>query len=147
MIFDKIIPSQILQPCVKELWYLEFEKKDLPFTQLWIPYNWFEFYCIFEINENKTDRTFTNSTFAGQFSSAFTVSYNKPIQVVGANLQPWAGNLIHGIPANEFSNSYIGINDLEPNSSIIPKMEGAKTKAEILANFEQYLLEKLERFI
>lgn len=149
MIYNKIKPCQILQPYVRDFWILEITQEDIPFSQLMIPYSWFELYFSFEkseINQYPNQRSFVESAFTGQFSKAFTVTYNKPVQVIGASFQPWAGNLLYGIPANNFTNAYVKLEELDPYLKVIDQMEAAKTEMDVLGCLESYLIEKLKNY-
>ena len=149
MIYKKIIPNQILQPYVKEFWLLEISQEDLPYSELMIPFSWFELYFSFEksqLEQKLNKRTFLESAFSGQFTKAFNVTYDKPIQVIGASLQPWAGNMLHGIPANNFTNSIFSLDELDTYLELIHKLETAKSEIEIFNFFECYFIGKLKNY-
>lgn len=149
MIYNKIRPCQTLQPYIKEFWVLEIDQEDLPYTQHLIPFSWFELYFTFEKSETSQSlnhRTLIESAYTGQFSKAFTIIYNKPVQVIGASFQPWAGNLLYGIPANNFTNAHVKLEELEPYLKVIDQMEAAKTEMEVFDCLQSYLIEKLNNY-
>lgn len=152
MRFKKLIPSPALQPYVKYFWLLDVDENDIPFSQLLIPFGWFE--LIFNLKnapEMRIDGDYTataqsQSLYAGQFTNPFLLNYTKPFYSVGISLQPWTGNLLFNVPANYFTDCLTDFNDLDNNLALREQLFYAKNETEIISLFENYLLEKLKHY-
>jgi AraC-like DNA-binding protein len=152
MQFKKIIPSAALQPYVKYFWLLDVDENDIPFSQLLIPFGWFE--LIFNLRnapEMRIDGDYkaiaqSESLYAGQFTKPFLLNYTKPFYSVGISLQPWTGNLLFNSPAYCFTDCLTDFNDLDNNLELREQLLNAKGETEIILLFENYLLEKLKHY-
>lgn len=152
MQFKKIIPAPALQPYVKYFWLLDVNEKDIPFSQLLIPFGWFE--LIFNlknapemrIDGEKKAIPQAESLFAGQFTKPFLLNYSKPFYSVGVSLQPWTGNLLFNAPAQFFTDCLTDFNDLDNNLELKDQLQNAKSETEIILLFENYLLDKLKHY-
>ncbi len=152
MQFKKIFPSPALQPFVKHFWLLNVDESDIPFSQLLIPFGWFE--LIFnlknapdmQIKGNDKAITQSESLFAGQFTNPFVLNYTKPFSSVGISLQPWTGNLLFNAPAHCFTDCLTDFNDLDKELALREQLLHAKNENEIVLLFENYLLAKLKAY-
>jgi hypothetical protein len=142
MQFKKIIPSAQLRPFVKHFWCLDVEAKDIPFSQLLFPFGSSELIFNLDhapdmrIGRNCEMSTQPGSLFTGQFTNPFTLDYIRPFRCAGISFQPWAGNILFGIPAQEFTNNLTRTEDIDKKMRLREKLLDAKSEAEILCQLE-----------
>lgn len=142
-------PSSILQPYVKHYWVLEITANDLPYSQHLMPYGWFElfFYLKGQPKLESGNAPIVNlsydSIFTGQLSQSRVLNHSEPFRAAGISLQPWAGNVLFGIPANHFADGYTNFEDIDRNTGLREQLLACHSDEGIVEVFEKYLLKKL----
>ena len=149
MIFQKKYPVAALAPFVRYYWYFEIGENEAPCSQLSFPYGAFELICYLE-NPNtmqwvgEAHEFFEPVIFyAGQLTKPFIMSFNKKCKCVGASLYPWAGDHLYNIPAVEFTNQLVPLDNLESDSEIYDQLKLCTDKNALFDCLEHYLLKKL----
>ena len=146
MKFSKRLPCQTLNKIVKSFWKIEIESVDVPLSQLHFPYGSFEF--IFYLKNRGLMQYIGKETtivqpefyYTGQFTKPYTLSFCKPSTFIGVSLKPWVGNVLFGIPGNEFTDSMINLSDLDKRGFTINSYE---TDDKLFTEIEKYLISKL----
>lgn len=149
MIFQKRYPVAALATFVRYYWHFEIGEDEIPCSQLSFPYGAFELICYLE-NPNTmqwvgaADEFFEPAIFyAGQLTKPFIMSFNKKCKCVGASLYPWAGDHLYNIPAGEFTNQLVPLNNLETDNVIFDKLKLCTDKNALFDGLEGYLLKRL----
>ena len=149
MIFQKKYPVAVLAPFVRYYWYFEIGEDEVPCSQLSFPYGAFELICYLE-NPNTmqwvgaTDKFFEPAIFyAGQLTKPFIMSFDKKCKCIGASLYPWAGDHLYNIPAGEFTNQLVPLDNLEKDNGIYDQLKFCTDKNALFDCLERYLLKKL----
>lgn len=140
-----VIPcSPSLQRYVKHYWLLSVNEHDLLTPKPIMPYGWFE--LVFQRDmktENISSSLSPNGFFTGQHDRSITINLSSPFRTAGISFQPWAGNLLFDIPANNFTNKRSQFSDLDKDSDLADTVFAASGHSEIKTLFDQYLAEKL----
>jgi hypothetical protein len=124
---QKRLPIPALSSFIRHYWYFE---TDMPFSHLSFPYGGFEMICYLE-NPN-TMRWLGSADdfeepaifYAGQLTKPFVMTFNKPCRCVGVSLYPWAGKLLYNIPANQFTNALVALDNLEQENGFYDQLKG-----------------------
>jgi len=152
MEFKKIIPSPALQPYVRYYWLFDVREDDIPFSQLLFPFGSFE--LIFNllnapqmkmINEQSAFIQ-PDSLYPGQFTKPFVLNFTQSAKCIGVSLQPWVGNLLFNIPAQEFTDKITHIESVENKNGLRERLINAKSETDLLAQLEQHLTDKLRNY-
>lgn len=131
---------------------MEVDESNLPFSQLLFPFGSFE--LIFNLlnapvmkmwGEN-TSFTQPDILFPGQFTNPFELSFNKKTKCFGISFQPWTGNLLLKIPAYEFTDKIVQLNDNNPLRILREQFLGSKDENEFIMYLESYLYHKIKTY-
>lgn len=149
MKFQKKYPAAALASFVRHYWYFEIGEDELPFSQLSFPYGAFELICYLQ-NPNAmrwigSENDFIEPAifYAGQLTRPFVMTFNKKCVCIGASLQPWAGNLLYGIPSGEFTNELVPLDELETDNGFYERLKSCPDKEALFNCLETYLLNRL----
>jgi AraC-like DNA-binding protein len=149
MQFQKKYPAAALTSFVRHYWYFEIDEDELPFSQLSFPYGAFELICYLQ-NPNAmrwlgsvNDFIEPAIFYAGQLTRPFVMSFSKKCVCVGASLQPWAGNLLYGIPSGEFTNELVPLEELETDNGFYERLKNCTDNEALFNCLEAYLLARL----
>jgi AraC-like DNA-binding protein len=152
MEFKKIIPSLALQPYVRNYWLFDINKSDIPFSQLLFPFGSFE--LIFNLLNAPEmiilgeSQAFLqpDSIYPGQFTKPFVLKFTKSTKCIGVSFQPWMGNLLFNVPAQEFTDRIIHVGTIDSKMRLRDKLLDANNEIAIKQQLEFYLLERLKGY-
>jgi AraC-like DNA-binding protein len=149
MQFQKKYPAAALTSFVRHYWYFEIDEDELPFSQLSFPYGAFELICYLQ-NPNAMRWVSSANDFiepvifyAGQLTQPFIMTFNKKCVCVGASMQPWAGNLLYGIPSGELTNELVPLDELETDNGFYERLKNCADKDALFNCLETYLFARL----
>ena len=149
MNFQKQFPSASLASLVRHYWYFEIGEDELPFSQWSFPYGAFELICYLE-NPNTMrwldggdDFVEPAIFYAGQLTRPFIMTFKKKCTCVGASLCPWAGELLYGIPARQFTDELTPLDMIENDDGFYDRLKMCRGKDALFDCMERYLIERL----
>ena len=149
MISRRKSPAAALAPFVRYYWYFEIGEDELPFAQMSFPYGSFELICYLE-NPNLMrwlgDRLdfFEPTTFyAGQLTRPYIMTFNKKCRCLGASLYPSAGNHLYRMPADEFTNQLVPLEELDGDNALHHQLMTCTGEGALFDCLESYLLKRL----
>ena len=134
---------------VKYYWYFEMDVQNQPYSHIGFPYGSFELIYYLK-NPNKmrwlnAPETFYEPSlfYAGQLTRPFELIFEKDCICAGISLQPWMGNALFRVPANEFRDELIPLPEIT-NNNLFPDQLAACTNAhEVFDCFDRFLLANL----
>ncbi len=152
MEFKKIIPSAALQPFVRHYWLFDVNECDIPFSQLLFPFGSFELIVNLHnapqmkvLGDNESFLQ-PESLYPGQFTKPFVLNFTQSTKCIGVSLQPWMGNLLFNIPAQEFTDRVTRVQSIDSKNQLREKLIDAKNETALLQQLESHLLDKLRDY-
>jgi AraC-like DNA-binding protein len=150
MEFKEITPSLALQPYVRNYWLFDVNEGDLPFSQLLFPFGSFE--LIFNLlnapqmrmHGQKSSFLQPDNLFPGQFTKPFVLDFMQSTRCIGVSLQPWMGNFLFNIPAQEFTDRVTDVQSIDDKNRLTHKLRDAKSETVLIKQLEEHLLGKLK---
>lgn len=150
MAYFTFLPDPQLRAFVKCYWTLELSEGELPFTQHLLPYGWFEMF--FHLHNRPELTTLGGDAmpgdfemgYAGQLKQSYKLHYSKPYKGVGVSLQPWAGNMLFGIPANELKGTILDVADLDQNIHLSSRLEEASSKERMVSLLDAFFIKRFK---
>lgn len=153
MDFKKIVPSLALQPYVRNYWIFDLKEEDIPFTQLLFPFGSFE--LIFNLLNapdmkvlgEKGSFTQPESIYPGQFTKPFVLNFTQSSKCVGVSLQPWMGKLLFNVPAQEFTDKVMKVDELDNSTFLREKLLLTMNEEDkLIVELEDFLINKLNHY-
>lgn len=86
-----------------------------------------------------------DSLYIGQFTKPFILNFNQRSRCIGVSLQPWVGNLLFDIPAQEFKDRITQVESIGPPLSLLEKLLESKNESGCFHELELFLAEKFRR--
>lgn len=145
-----MLPSPCLAHWVKNYWYFRFDEGERPFKQTCYPYGAFEL-IYYARNPNQMQwlgdpsvYTEPDLFYSGQLNRPFVLSFDKTCICAAISFHPWTGDQLFSIPANEFTNQLVHLDELMDTSILKEELHNCATDYKaIFACFEKFVFARL----
>ncbi|MBK5285248.1 MAG: AraC family transcriptional regulator [Bacteroidia bacterium] len=146
------MPSPALQPYVRNYWLFDVNEADIPFSQLLFPFGSFELIINLlnaphmKVLGDKLSFLQPDSLYPGQFTKPFVLNFTQSTKCIGVSLQPWMGNLLFNIPAQEFTDRVTHLQSIDDKSKLRDNLLDAANQSDLIQRLEKHLMEKLKYY-